>query len=250
MWTLPSSVRLTSSRASTETILSFFSCLTASSPVRPLLDRHRLRCKGRVVLQTSAVSLPQSGTTRHYSWGSSATGGPTSRLGTKRSRSNNRSPRVPRSRPTSGRSKPLSDRDFRYQQADVAHRCIALRKFSSKLAHGRRSPRHSLASPVRSPSLGGFRSGANIFRTRRTVGDDRPRLVDGDCTASPRLVGPPCLPLSPDESRMGTSSVKARAPARVVNRFGSPSVPGSRPRRSVATRRGGGEDAGGVGLDE
>src|SRR4051794_36532561 len=35
-------------------------------------------------------------------------------------------------------------------------------------------------------------------------------------TASPRLVGPPWRPVSPEESRIGTSPVKARAPARDV----------------------------------
>jgi hypothetical protein len=42
-------------------------------------------------------------------------------------------------------------------------------------------------------------------------------------TASPRLVGPPCRSFTPEASRSGTRPVKARAPAREVNRFGSPS---------------------------
>ena len=54
-----------------------------------------------------------------------------------------------------------------------------------------------------------------------------PAAMNSACrrTASPRLVGPPCRLFRPEASRIGTRPVKARAPAREVNRFGSPSRP-------------------------
>ena len=59
-----------------------------------------------------------------------------------------------------------------------------------------------------------------------------PAAMNSACrkTASPRLVGPPCRPVRPEASRVGTRPVKARAPARELNRFGSP----SRPRMAAA----------------
>src|SRR5215207_11280268 len=62
-------------------------------------------------------------------------------------------------------------------------------------------------------------------------------------TASPRLVGPPCRPFSPDASRLGTRPVKARAPAREVNRVRVTEPAQDRGGGDRGDARSGGQDA-------